>query len=83
MKKFLKVTVHNVSLAAAEQPTNKWLDNSFSLSDWPAEDSIDQDTLKKNNKLVKKNKAINDHNYLSCILEVEEVDFIVVEGHGN
>ena len=54
MKKFLKVTVKNISLAAAEQPTNKWLDNSFSLSDWPAEDSIDQDTLKKNNKLVKK-----------------------------
>ena len=35
------------------QPTNKWLENSFSLSDWTTEESIDQDSLKKDNKLVK------------------------------
>lgn len=36
-------------------PANKWLENSFSLSDWTTEESIDPDSLKKDNKLVKKN----------------------------
>lgn len=44
------------SAVTDDQPasiTNKWLDRSFSLTDWTNENSIDQDTLKKNNKLVK------------------------------
>ncbi len=32
---------------------NKWLDRSFSLCDWTNEDSMDEDSMKKNNKLVK------------------------------
>jgi hypothetical protein len=37
-----------------QQPVNKWLENSFSLTDWTTEESsIDEDSLKKDNKLVK------------------------------
>lgn len=39
--------------SVSSTPVNKWLDRSFSLSDWTNEDSIDEDSLKKNNKQVR------------------------------
>lgn len=49
------ITTKKQSAVASSGPNhNKWLDRSFSLSDWTNEDSIDEDSLKKNNKLVSK-----------------------------
>lgn len=55
MKKFLSVNLSKSTNALIDQqPVNKWLENSFSLSDWTTEEStsIDEDSLKKDNKLV-------------------------------
>lgn len=56
MKKYLSINLSRTpsNLLDQQQPMNKWLENSFSLSDWTTEESsIDEDSLKKDNKLVR------------------------------
>lgn len=59
VKRTTAPTAVNDDHPATANVTNKWLDRSFSLSDWTNENSIDQDTLKKNNKLVKTFKILS------------------------
>lgn len=61
MKKFLSLNISKSSanILDQQQPVNKWLENSFSLSDWTTEESsIDEDSLKKDNKLVRLKRII-------------------------
>lgn len=83
LRNFKKSSIATVTNLPANL-NNKWLDRSFSLSDWTNEESIDEDSLKKINKLVNNKKEKDSlHNFLFPLVEIEKINLIIITRDGN